>query len=253
VLRAVAQSDDFERDPRPLAASGLGQTCEQQRKFDVPFGREHRQKVVELKHETDVARPPRGESSIGQFVESSRALIGPLDVVVSNAVNSWPTPSADIDAARLRDTFDVNFMGPQQLVAHALPVMIDSGQGDLIFVSSEVVGGTPRTWMSAYAASKHALEAWIAVLRNELDGTGVRASIVRPGPTRTEQGTNWSVEEMQLMRTGWHGPGGIRHAGTLQPDDVARVITSVVELPGNVHMRLVEVVPSVPRTAEAQG
>jgi NADP-dependent 3-hydroxy acid dehydrogenase YdfG len=147
---------------------------------------------------------------------------------------------------------DVNFIGPQHLVADGLAAMVDAGRGDLVFVSSEVVGGAPRQWMSAYSASKHALEAWIDVLRMELEGTGVRASVVRPGPTRTEQGTNWSAEEKQLMLRGWRGQGGIRRPEALQPVDVARVIVSIVEMPEQVQLRMAEVVPSIPRRLEPE-
>ncbi|WP_319435643.1 SDR family oxidoreductase [Mycobacterium sp. RTGN5] len=190
------------------------------------------------------------ESSISRFVARVENQFGPVDVLVSNAGNSFPDPSTNTDQARLREALAVNFMGPQHLVAHALPGMIEAGRGDLIFVSSQVVGGVPRRWMSAYSASKHALEAWIDVLQSELEGTGVRSSIVRPGPTRTEQGTNWSAAEMKLMMSGWHGQGGVPRTEALQPEDVAQVIASVVELPGHVHMRMVEVVPSIPRRVE---
>ncbi|WP_319453381.1 MULTISPECIES: SDR family NAD(P)-dependent oxidoreductase [unclassified Mycobacterium] len=193
------------------------------------------------------------ESSISRFVSRVQDDLGPVDVLVSNAGNSFPDPSTNTDQARLRESLAVNFMGPQHLVSHALPAMIEAGRGDLVFVSSQVVGGVPRRWMSAYSASKHALEAWIDVLQAELEGTGVRSSVVRPGPTRTEQGTNWSAEEMQLMMSGWHGQSGVRNTEALQPEDVAQVIASVVELPENVHMKLVEVVPSIPRKAAAQG
>ena len=192
------------------------------------------------------------ESSISRFVVRVENQLGPVDVLVSNAGNSFPDPSTNTDQARLREALAVNFMGPQHLVAHALPAMIGAGRGDLVFVSSQVVGGVPRRWMSAYSASKHALEAWIDVLRAELEGTGVRSSVVRPGPTRTEQGTNWSAEEMQLMMSGWHGQSGVRNTDALQPGDVAQVIASVVDLPEHMHMPIVEVVPSIPRRVESK-
>jgi NADP-dependent 3-hydroxy acid dehydrogenase YdfG len=130
--------------------------------------------------------------------------------------------------------------------------MIDAGQGDLIFVSSEAVGAIPWPWMSAYSASKHALEAWTGVLRAELEGTGLRVFVVRPGPTYTEQGAGWNVDDMQEMLAVSEHQGVIRHSGAPQPDDVAGVIASTVDLPEHIHMRLVEVVPSIPRKVKVK-
>lgn len=201
---------------------------------------------------TAVALDLTDPSSIDRFVEHVHRLFGPIDVLVSNAGTSWPSLSTSPDTTRVQGALDVNFVGPQHLVAQSVPAMIDAGQGDLIFVSSEAVGAIPRPWMSAYSASKHALEAWTGVLRAELEGTGVRVSVVRPGPTYTEQGTGWNVDDMQEMLAVWDRQGVMRHSVALQPEDVAGVIASMVDLPQHIHMRLVEVVPSIPRKVEVK-
>ena len=60
VLRAIGEPDDLQRDRDALPPLGLRQLRQQQRQLDVPLGRQHRQQVVELKHEADVLRaPPR--------------------------------------------------------------------------------------------------------------------------------------------------------------------------------------------------
>jgi short-subunit dehydrogenase len=165
-------------------------------------------------------------SSIEKFVESASYLIGPVDVLVSNAGQVRPLAAATTDHAQMRSIIDVNMLGAQHLAAQMIPAMVEEGSGDLIFISSEVVGAVPRPRMAAYSASKHALEAWVAVLQAELEGTGVRVSIVRPGPTVTSYASDWNDTELQEMLEVWQR-GGI------------------------MHLRLVEVVPSVPRTVEA--
>lgn len=129
--------------------------------------------------------------------------------------------------------------------------MIDKDSDDLVFVSSEVVGERPRPRMAAYSASKHALEAWVAVLQAELEGTGVRASIVRPGHTMTDYTSGWNDADLHEMLEIWQREGIMRHWNLLQPDDVARVVSTVIGCPERMHLRLVEVVPSTPRTVEA--
>jgi NAD(P)-dependent dehydrogenase (short-subunit alcohol dehydrogenase family) len=54
--------------------------------------------------------------------------------------------------------------------------------GDLVFISSENVTA-PRPYQPGYTASKWGLEGLARTLRLELDGTGIRSTIVRPGPT----------------------------------------------------------------------
>ncbi len=68
--------------------------------------------------------------------------------------------------------------------------MVERRRGDVVFVSSDVAV-RPRPFMSAYAAGKWGLEGMAQAMQMELEGTGVRASIVRPGPTWSEMGTDW--------------------------------------------------------------
>jgi NADP-dependent 3-hydroxy acid dehydrogenase YdfG len=190
-------------------------------------------------------------SSIDTFVEAANYLVGTVDVLVSNAGASRPLLSTRADPATMRSIFDTNMLGAQHLTAQLLPAMIDKGGGDLIYVSSEVVGEAPRPRLGAYSASKHALEAWVAVLQAELEGTGVRASIVRPGHTLTNYTEDWNSAELQEMFDVWQRHGIMRHWNLLEPDDVAQVVASVISCPERMHLRLVEVMPSAPRTVEA--
>lgn len=190
--------------------------------------------------------------SIDKFVEAAGYLVGAVDVLVSNAGQSRPLASTSIDPAAMRSIFDINILGAQHLAAQLIPAMIDKGGGDLVFVSSEVVDAVPRPRVAAYSASKHALEAWVAVLQAELEGTGVRASVVRPGHTATNHANDWNAAELQEMLDIWQRDGVMRHWNLLEPDDVARVVSSVISCPERMHLRLVEVVPSAPRTVEAR-
>lgn len=126
-------------------------------------------------------------------------------------------------------------------------------QGDLVFVSSDVVGAVPRPRMSAYTTSKYALEAWVMVLQSELEGTGVRASVVRPGPTQTGHADGWDPDEMASMFTEWNERRVMRHWGLLTAEDVAAAIATVISAPDHVHLRLVDVAPAVPRVGEFVG
>ena len=57
--------------------------------------------------------------------------------------------------------------------------------------------------MAAYAAGKWGLEGLVHSLQMELEGTGVRASVVRPGPTWSEMGSDWDDEEAAYVLNQW--------------------------------------------------
>lgn len=52
-------------------------------------------------------------------------------------------------------------------------------------MTSSVMGLISTPGRGAYAASKYALEAWSDALRMELRHTGIKVSLIEPGPIRT--------------------------------------------------------------------
>src|SRR5690606_6363007 len=122
------------------------------------------------------------------------------------------------------DTFaesvHVNLLGAQRLLARIGPAMVEQGHGDIVLVTSDVVV-RPRTRMAAYVTAKFGLEGLGRALQMELEGTGVRVGMVRPGPASTEQGTTWSEETVVEIVEDWTRWGHIRHDGALRPQEVA--------------------------------
>lgn len=184
--------------------------------------------------------------SIERFVDAATDLLGGVDVLICSAGRSSFVPAMSTEQSRFREIVDVNLFGAQALTARLGPALVEKRSGDLIFLSSEAVSSAPRSFMSPYSASKAALEAWVAVLQTELEGSGVRASIVRPGPTASEQGNDWDAEELTAAITAWKRTGVVRHWELLEPEDVAEVLLTLVQLRPGVHMRLVEVCPLPP-------
>jgi NAD(P)-dependent dehydrogenase (short-subunit alcohol dehydrogenase family) len=114
-----------------------------------------------------------------------------------------------------------------------------------VFVSSDVAVRA-RPFMSAYAAAKWGLEGMAHAMQMELEGTGVRVGIVRPGPTWSEMGTDWDDEEAAQVLNGWVRFGLARHPHFLKPQALADAITTMVSAPRGVHLNLVEVNPEAP-------
>ncbi len=195
----------------------------------------------------DLADP----GSIKDFAGSA-AIFGPVEVLVANAGDTQlghgiTTPPGDF-ALQIQ----VNLLGTQQLVSHIAPSMVDRHRGDLVFVTTDGVH-SPRPGMAAYLTAKAGLEGYARILQMELEGTGVRASIVRPGPTGTEMGTDWDPEALAPLFDEWTKWGMARHDCFLRPEHIATAIATVVGMPRGASIALIEVQPEAPGPDDLQG
>jgi NAD(P)-dependent dehydrogenase (short-subunit alcohol dehydrogenase family) len=123
--------------------------------------------------------------------------------------------------------------------------MLDRQRGDLIFVGSDVAL-RQRPHMGAYGAAKAALVAMVTNFQMELEGTGVRASIVHPGPTKTNMGWSLPAELIGPALEDWAKWGQARHDYFLRPADLARAITFVAETPRGGFIANMEIQPEAP-------
>ncbi len=192
-------------------------------------------------HRLDVA----DEQSVSDFKAKAAADLGEAEVVVSNAALIGPGAVLDTDAERLRQELDINLLGPHRLMRTFLPDMVERHRGDIVFVSSDVAL-RPRPFMGGYSASKAGLEGLVGSLQMELEGTGVRASVVRPGPTWSEMGMDWDPEAAAMVLNQWVKWGHARHSHFLNARAIADAITTVVSAPRGVHISPVDVNPEAP-------
>jgi NAD(P)-dependent dehydrogenase (short-subunit alcohol dehydrogenase family) len=191
-------------------------------------------------------------ASVTQFAKDATAALGPIEVVVSNAARNMPGSVLDTDAESFEGVLDVNLAGTHRLVHALLPDMVGRRRGDVVFVTSDVAE-RPRPHMAAYVTSKWGLEGYVRALQMELEGTGVRATIVRPGPTMTAMGLDWDPEVTTAVLGQWASWGFARHFNFLPPEGVARAILAAVALPRGVHATVFEVQPEAPLAPEAVG
>ena len=185
------------------------------------------------------------DTSVASFAKAVTADLGDVEVVVSNAGAVAPGVIHEVDTARMRSEIDVNLLGAHRLVRAFVPGMVERRRGDLVFVSSDVAV-RPRPFMAAYATSKWGLEGLAQSMQMELEGTGVRASIVRPGPTWSEMGSTWEDQDAADVLNQWVRFGLARHAHFLKPEALANAIHTIVSAPRGVHLNLVEVTPEAP-------
>ena len=185
------------------------------------------------------------DASVDAFAAGAEARLGPIEVVVSNAGDVLPATALGVDPDDFTRQVQVNVLGAHRLVRGLGPAMVARRRGDIVFVTSDVVR-LPRTYMAAYVTSKHALEGLARAMQMELEGSGVRVGIVRPGPSTTEQGATWDAAVIDEVLADWGRWGVMRHGGYLRPADVARAVLTVVSTPRGTHLTLVEVEPEAP-------
>jgi len=183
--------------------------------------------------------------SVAGFVKAAEQAFGPVEVVVSNAGDVLATVAAETEPDRFAAQVSVNLLAAQRLVALVVPGMAERQRGDVVFVTSDVTR-VPRPRMSSYVASKWGLEGLARAMQLELEGTGVRASIVRPGPTTSGMGAGWDGDTITAVLRDWKRHGLLRHDGYLPAEGVAGAVLAVVSAPRGTHLTLVEVEPEAP-------
>lgn len=150
----------------------------------------------------DVTDPESVKSFVAQTVEA----LGEVELLVSSAGDMLPGQLHEVSTEAFAEQVQIHLVGANRLATAVLPAMVARRRGDLIFVGSDV-GLRQRPHMGAYGAAKAGLAAMVTNLQMELEGTGVRASIVHPGPTLT--GMGWRScrpnKSAQCWRTGQSG------------------------------------------------
>ena len=107
-----------------------------------------------------------------------------IDILVNNAATGETGPIAEIPLDRVRRVFDVNVFGTLGFTQPFVRKFVEKGKGKVVFVSS-IVGFSTFPFLAPYCASKHALEAIVQLMREELEGTGVQICTINPGPFST--------------------------------------------------------------------
>ncbi len=146
----------------------------------------------------------------------------------------------DLSADLFRHQLEVNVVATHELTRRILSSMRRNGEGRVVQCSS-VLGIVAGPFRGAYCASKFALEALSDSMRLELRGTGIRISIIQPGPIysrfiatalanfkRTIDIENSPHRDLYLERLKLMEAGG-QMRFKLQPEAVAAKLVHAVE------------------------
>ncbi len=130
--------------------------------------------------ELDVTDPAACAAAVATVIER----YGRLDVLVNAAGRALIGAAEETTDDRLRALMDLQFFGPVNLTRSALPQLRAQRSGAIVQFSS-LGGRTSFAGVSAYSATKFALEGFSESLAAEVSPFGIRVLIVEPGAFRT--------------------------------------------------------------------
>ena len=131
--------------------------------------------------ELDVVEEPSIAAAVGKIVQTSGSLYG----VVNNAGIHLRGYFEDLEEAEIRRVFEVNVFGAMRVTRHALPHLRGARRGRIVIMSS-IAGRLGSMGLTAYVASKFALEGFAESLALEVEPLGIRVAIIEPGIVRTD-------------------------------------------------------------------
>ncbi|HEU4760666.1 MAG TPA: SDR family oxidoreductase [Dehalococcoidia bacterium] len=128
----------------------------------------------------DVSDPASIDEAVATIMEQS----GGVYAVVNNAGIEMRGFFEDLTDDELRQPFETNVFGTMAVTRAALPHMRAARRGRVVVLSS-VGGKIGSMGLSAYCASRFALEGFAESLSQELMPLGIYVSLVEPGITKT--------------------------------------------------------------------
>jgi NAD(P)-dependent dehydrogenase (short-subunit alcohol dehydrogenase family) len=175
----------------------------------------------------DVTKP----ADIQPAIDAAVRRFGRIDYLFNNAGYGIVGAVEETPDAELRAVLDTNFFGAVAVTRAVLPVMRAQRSGAIVNISS-MGGQMSFEGVSAYSASKFALEGMSEALALEVAPFGIKVLIVEPGAFRTEFGAE-ALRHMPVnaaykdalanIRGLLHGMHGV------QPGDPKKAARAVVE------------------------
>jgi NADP-dependent 3-hydroxy acid dehydrogenase YdfG len=157
-----------------------------------------------------------------RMVAKSLEAFGQLDVVFANAGFGAPRGFLESDVEHWRAMVLTNVYGAALTIRATLPAVRET-RGHMLLTGS--VAGRRALPGSLYSATKWAVTAMGEALRQEVDGSGIRVTLIEPGMVDTPFFDN-------------------RPKGALEADDVARAVMFAVSQPPHVDVNEVLIRPT---------
>jgi NADP-dependent 3-hydroxy acid dehydrogenase YdfG len=170
----------------------------------------------------DLASP----AQVQRALEIIAVQVGTPDILVSNAGAFALGAVGSMSPEEAEQMLQVNLAAPYRLLHALVPLMRARGHGHVVTIGS-VADRHAYPENAAYAASKFGARAMHEVMREELRGSGVRATLVSPAPVDT---TLWDAIQPETR------PGFPSREQMLRPEAVAEAVRWAVTRPVDVNI-----------------
>jgi NAD(P)-dependent dehydrogenase (short-subunit alcohol dehydrogenase family) len=179
----------------------------------------------------DVSRVEDVDRTVARILDE----LGVPDVVVNNAGVFFTRALADTAPDDFVRAVATNLTGPFLVARAFVPRMVARGRGHLVTIGS-VSDHTALPGSAAYAASKYGIRGLHEVIAVEVARTGVRTTLISPGPVDTEM---WDAIDPDSK------PGFTKRADMLRVEDVAEAVLFAVTRPRRVAVTELRVMPAI--------
>jgi ribitol 2-dehydrogenase len=177
----------------------------------------------------DLAKP----ADVERVASEALARFGRIDILLANAGLYNPGKVAEGNADTWDDMLAVNVNSVFRLCRAVLPQMIKNRAGDII-VTSSIAGHQVIAGEAVYAASKHAVQAFVHDLRRQVAPHNVRVGAVAPGTV---------LNELWGYRTPAEIEAKVATRDGLRSEDVAEAVLFMLTRPANVTIRGLVILP----------
>lgn len=172
----------------------------------------------------------RSESQVRVMLDECVRLFGGVDILINNAGVGLSKMVEETSPDDFRWVLETNLFGVFHTCHHAIPLIKQRSGGHIINVSS-LAGQNAHPKMSAYNASKFALNGFTEALMQEVRPDNIKVSLICPGSVNTEFGSGTISDE---------------NAWQIQPEDIAEVVIELLKQKSNALTSKVEIRPSKP-------
>lgn len=164
---------------------------------------------------------PNGTEAVIDFAAEH---FGSVDVLVNNAAVDHTGDLLSVPVDEIRSTFDTNVVAAIQLLQAAGRVMVESGGGSIINITSRVASAGVAG-LAVYSASKGAMEAITRTAAIELAPYNIRVNAVAPGLTRTPLYEEWMAGMADAEQVARDQAAAIPLGRIAEPADVAAAVS----------------------------
>lgn len=164
------------------------------------------------------------EDQVQSFIDNTFTHFGRLDVAINNAgIDPKHSPIADMDTQDFDRVMAINVKGVYLCMKYQIPHLIKQGGGAICNMSS-VAGISGAPFMSAYAASKHAVIGLSKSAAHEYGRAGIRINSVCPYITMTDMVEQHlkTLDHPEEVLAKYSKASALRRVA--QPEEVARVM-----------------------------